>query len=170
MRRNAICLHILSAFAAALLLALLSMARAGAAFSAAQISQPTQDLGSYFFQKPLTIAQLQALFQQQLAPGSTDKLLVEDAAGASVTKGPVCTGYKMILCSEGARYSTTALVAGDLTGIGRADETAYLLLRSHLAGEATLQGLQAQAADMNQDGLLTVQDLLLLKKAVEGLS
>lgn len=80
------------------------------------------------------------------------------------TSGNVGTGMTVIFTkgSESAAY--TICVAGDLTGEGNVNSLDLAAMFNHLLGISDLSPIQTTAADLNNDGVITNKDLVLIKR------
>ncbi|MCL2859195.1 MAG: SH3 domain-containing protein [Oscillospiraceae bacterium] len=79
---------------------------------------------------------------------------------ATVTGNILGTGYKFVVGDK--EYDVVKL--GDANGDGAVDAVDLLLLKRHLLGIATLNGLYYKAEDLDQNATLDAVDLLMLKR------
>ena len=62
---------------------------------------------------------------------------------------------------EGFPSAYTPVVPGDCTGLGLGSDRDVQAVQSHLLGEESLTGPYLRAADLDNDGQVTVEDLVL---------
>ena len=75
--------------------------------------------------------------------------------------------YDDITMEEITGPDYSGVMKGDATLDGALDENDAALLRQHLAGETTLEGAAAYAADMDYSGTITAEDLAMLNLAID---
>lgn len=96
--------------------------------------------------------------------GGSAHIVVSDAAGNPQTSGRIHTGWTIRLY-EGTRLTSivTVRIPGDIGG--QTDAANRDLYFRYLAGELHLSEPYRTAADLNQDGSITVADLVLFRKS-----
>ncbi|MFU0832575.1 MAG: Dockerin domain-containing protein [Oscillospiraceae bacterium] len=120
----------------------------------------------YEFSESVTVEELEGQLALAGVPGS--QLTVQTSTGSIRQAGFVCTGDVLTVTNPDGtlQNSVTAVIAGDLTRCGFANEAAIKLLYGYLTDSATLTADLRRAADLNGDSNITTSDLLELKKMI----
>ena len=80
----------------------------------------------------------------------------------SEAKGGAATGMRLVL--DDAEY--VIIIAGDLNGSGTVNRTDLNLLCDHICSENILEGEYLGAADMNDDDIIDMRDIVILKRKI----
>ncbi|NCB31173.1 MAG: SpoIID/LytB domain-containing protein [Clostridia bacterium] len=100
---------------------------------------------------------------------SEGKLSMVNAKGAPAS-GTVCTGYFVRTAYDGGAtfFDLPAVIFGDLDGDGAIGDDDITALQSHLLHATLLTGPRLSAADVDHNGNVQIEDLILLIRSVNG--
>lgn len=114
----------------------------------------------YLFDGPITISELEKSHAEQ--PGI---IRVTGTDGRMKTSGRVATGDIMELLIDGCTVNrAVACIPGDVTGRGNPSSADTQRLYEFLTAGCYLSDAEIRAGDLNDDGVLSTGDLLLLKE------
>lgn len=111
------------------------------------------------------------IYSAELKSGDVE-LAVRDGESVLDFDESIGTGHKIDVIFEGTTVSTyTALVLGDLNGDSMLNGLDIAILRKHLLGVDGLKDAYLRAAMLtdSETGMLTIKDLIRLKKMIAGL-
>ncbi len=69
---------------------------------------------------------------------------------------------------ETANETYTAIVSGDLTGMGRINAASYMMIKRYHLGTYDLEGIRKLASDTNKNGVFEAVDYLMAKRCAIG--
>ena len=102
------------------------------------------------------------LDDELLADFAPEAVHIRSPDGTDVTSGNLATGMTVPYSEkEGFPSAYTLVVPGDCTGLGLGSDRDVQAVQSHLLGEESLTGPYLRAADLDNDGQVTVEDLVL---------
>lgn len=115
---------------------------------------------SYYYFTGETVADIKDRYAED---GTGGTVIVKNTSGVQQKSGKIRTGWTVEVRRNGERESLVkAVVKGDLGGTSTEDIRFY---NESLVGKRTLSGVWLKAADMDDDGEISVRDLLLYKKS-----
>lgn len=92
----------------------------------------------------------------------------KDIKGNNKTSGIVATGDVMIVTINGNKVEFTLKVKGDISSDGLVDISDLAMVKAHMLGKRTLDGVKYSASDINGDGLIDISDLAMIKAHMLG--
>jgi glycerophosphoryl diester phosphodiesterase len=102
-----------------------------------------------------TVADIKAQFQYAVG--------VLDRNGNTLSDSDSVTTGSIVYLLANDAHRATIVMKGDVNGDGVADKADYQLLRRYLLKTADLSGIYLQAADCDDDGIVTITDYLRIK-------
>lgn len=96
------------------------------------------------------------------------EIKVYDKNNNPKTSGSVGTGMKAVFTKSTESAAYTVSVTGDLTGEGNVNTFDLTAMFNHLLGIADLQTIHIISGDLNNDGMITNKDLVLIKRTINA--
>ncbi len=96
-------------------------------------------------------------------------IVIKDASGNAVSSGVVATGYTVnLVVNDEVRSSYTIIVDGDVSCDGAVSTTDMLSVRRAIEGSGGLEGIYAQAADVDYSENVSTTDYAIIRRIVSG--